>query len=229
MMKTMNVDVEITNNITNNEDLVKLLNLHFNKTHLDMKDYAIKNDVPIIQDEGLAFLESIIKIKRPLKILEIGSAIGYSSTRMALASNAVVHTIERDPVMYEKAKYYINELNLNNRVHIYLHDALEAYDLVKSNKFDLIFIDAAKAQYKNFFTIYENLLTEDGMIVSDNMFFHGLTSKDAVIKDRNLKQLVRKINTYHEFILNHENYDTSIFDIGDGMAVTTKKLKYIHL
>lgn len=201
----------------------ELLNLKFNEIHESMREYAKVYDVPIIQDPGLAFLESIIKIKKPKNILEIGTAIGYSSSRMALSSNAHIYTIERDKEMYDLALDNINKLGLKDRITVIFKDANEAFDDVKDVSFDLIFIDAAKGQYTNFFKLYEPLLSSDGIIVCDNMLFHGLVLSNEEIKSRSLRGLIRKLKAYHEFLLNNESYETSIFDIGDGMSISVKK------
>ncbi len=204
-------------------DLDALLNLKFNDKHLEMREFAKVNNVPIIQDRGLAFLETIIGVKRPKRILEIGTAIGYSSSRMSLVCGSIVDTIERDSKMYELAVANIKELNLDNKVNVIFKDALEAFDVVKDNKYDMIFIDAAKSQYTKFFNLYEPLLSQDGIIVCDNMLFHGFVEDQTKIMSRNLRALIRKLKNYHEFILNNPNYNTSIFDIGDGMSVSYRK------
>lgn len=203
------------------ETLNKMNNLSFDSYILKMKEYAKKNNVPIIQDEGLAFLISLVRIKKPLKILEIGTAIGYSASMMVLNSDAKLYTIERNETMYNEAINNINNLGLNDKVNIIFKDALEAVDDVKNNEFDIIFIDAAKAQYTNFFNLYSPLLKDDGIIISDNMLFHGVTIETAT--SRAVRGLVRKLNNYTDFLLNHNEYDTSIFNIGDGMAVSVKK------
>lgn len=205
-------------------DLAKLLNLSFNDVQMQMREYANANDVPIIQDEGLAFLETIIRLKRVKSILEIGTAIGYSASALQAVSNGNVWTIERDPKMYEEAKKNVSRLGLEDKINIIFKDALEAYDDVCKQKFDMIFIDAAKGQYQNFFNLYEPLLAPDGIIVCDNMLFHGLLNDDVVIESRSLRGLVRKIKNYHDFILNNDKYDTKIFNIGDGISVSTKKV-----
>lgn len=196
-------------------------NLHFDEYIMQMKDYAKEYNVPIIQDEGLSFLLTLIRVKNPLRILEIGTAIGYSSAMMALNSNATIDTIERDLKMEEEAIKNIKQLGIENKVNLIFKDALEAFDLVSHNKYDLIFIDAAKAQYTNFFNLYKPLLKDDGIIVSDNMLFHGVKLEEA--KSRSLRGLIRKLEAYQSFLLNHEEFASTIFNIGDGIAVSTKK------
>ena len=107
--------------------------LNFSSLDIELRDYAIQNNVPIIQDDGLAMLESIIRIKRPKKILEIGCAIGYSAIRMASVLGSIVYTIERNEEMYNQAIENVKKANLSDKIHIIFKDALEAYDLVKDN------------------------------------------------------------------------------------------------
>ena len=200
-------------------------NLTFDSLELELREYAKENGVPIIIDEGLSFLESVIRIKKPINILEIGSAIGYSAIRMARAANSNVYSIERDEKMYNLAIGNINKANLNDKIHIIFKDALEAFDNVKDIKFDLIFIDAAKAQYHKFFDLYTPLLNDEGVVVCDNMYFHGLVEDISNIDNysRSVRGLIRKLNEFHEYLLNNNDYHTSIYNIGDGMSISVKK------
>lgn len=189
-----------------------------------MKKYAQENKVPIIKDEGLGFLLDIINNEDPKTILEIGSAILYSASMMALNSKANIVTIERDPEMIEIAKKNLSVLGLEKRITIIEGDALEVFDQVKNYKFDLIFIDAAKAQYEKFFNLYTPLLTEDGAVVSDNLIFHGLVGTDTSTYSRSLRGLIRKITSYREFLANNTEFQTTFYDdIGDGMGVSYKR------
>ena len=199
-------------------------NLKFDELDLELKNYAKENSVRIIQDEGLSFLESMVRIKRPNVILEVGTAIGYSAIRMIKAGAKEVYTIERDPKMYEEAVKNVEKAGFSDRIHILFKDALEAYDLVKDVKIDMLFIDAAKAQYTKFFDIYTKNLNEHGIVVCDNMLFHGMVeNKNLDEMTRGVRGLVRKLNMFHEFLLSNDLYDTSIYDIGDGMAISIKK------
>lgn len=201
----------------------ELLNLSFSPKIDEMRMYARNNNVPIIQDEGLAFLKAIVKLYKPKNILEIGTAIGYSSSLMSIYSGANVYTIERDEVMYNEALKNISDLNLNDKVHIVFKDALEITNELDNLKFDMIFIDAAKGQYTNFFNKFSPLLNDKGIIVTDNMLFHGFLNNKEEIKSRSLRSLMRKLQNYHDFLLNNEDYDTSIYNLGDGMALSIKK------
>ena len=199
-------------------------NLKFDSFDLKLKEYAKENNVPIIQDEGLTFLLNAIKLKNPKVILEVGCAIGYSSIMMAKSSMATIYTIERDPKMYEEAKKNDKEAGLENRIHIIFADALLAFDFVKDIKIDMLFIDAAKAQYTKFFEIYTKNLSDNGIVVCDNMLFHGMVlNEDLSSMSRSVRGLVRKLNSFHEFLLNNDSYDTTIYNLGDGMSISIKK------
>lgn len=201
----------------------ELLNLSFSPKLEEMRIYARNNNVPIIQDEGLAFLKAIVKLYKPKNILEIGTAIGYSSSLMSIYSGADVYTIERDEVMHNEAIKNISDLNLSDKVHVIFKDALEITNELDDLKFDMIFIDAAKGQYTNFFNNFSPLLNDKGIIVTDNMLFHGFLNNKEEIKSRSLRSLMRKLQNYHDFLLNNEDYDTSIYNLGDGMALSIKK------
>lgn len=198
-------------------------NLSFDDFDLKLKSYAKENHVPIILDEGLSFLINIIKTKNAKNILEVGAAIGYSSINMAKRSNATVTTIERDDAMYSEAVKNIKDANLEDKIRLLHMDALEAFNEVKNDKFDLIFIDAAKAQYQKFFLTYESLLNPNGIIICDNMNFHMLKEQDQASLSRSVRGLVRKLANFEEWLLKNDNYETTIYDIGDGMSISIRK------
>lgn len=198
-------------------------NLSFDDFDLKLKSYAKENHVPIILDEGLSFLINIIKTKNAKNILEVGAAIGYSSINMAKRSNATVTTIERDDAMYSEAVKNIKDANLEDKIRLLHMDALEAFNEVKNDKFDLIFIDAAKAQYQKFFETYESLLNPNGIIICDNMNFHMLKEQDQASLSRSVRGLVRKLANFEEWLLKNDNYETTIYDIGDGMSISIRK------
>ena len=201
-----------------------LLNLSFNEFDLKLKEYANEFNVPIIKDGGLALLEQTIMLCRPKKILEIGTAIGYSAIRMNRLLDSEIYTIERNENMYNEATKNIKALGKENRIHIIYKDALEAFDDVKDNEFDMIFIDAAKAQYMKFFNLYTPLLSKNGVVFCDNMLFHGLVLDEANYENlsRSVRGLARKLKAFHDELLNNKDYKTSVFDIGDGCSISVK-------
>lgn len=187
----------------------------------EMEKYAKEQNVPIMEKEGIEFLTKYIKDNNIKSILEIGAAIGYSAIKMASISDDIkVTTIERDSFRYNEAVKNIEYNNLNDRINIILGDALEVNI---EGSYDLIFIDAAKAQSIKFFEKYSPLLNDKGTIITDNINFHGLTFSDNPAPTRNLRQLTRKIKTYLEFLENNKEYDSKYINIGDGVIVSKKK------
>lgn len=183
-----------------------------------LEKYAEENNVPIIQKEGLNFILNYIKENKVKKILEIGTAIGYSAISMALIDkNIKITTIERNKEMFSLAKKNVKDFNLEKRINIIYADALEAE--IK-DKYDLIFIDAAKAQYIKFFEKYKSNLKENGAIITDNLNFHGLANNPEEIHSKNLKALVRKINNYKEFLKENKEFKTNFYEKGDGISVS---------
>lgn len=187
-----------------------------------IKEYAKENNVPIMMDSGIQFLTNFIIKKDIRNVLEIGTAIGYSSIMMALSSPSVkITTIERDEKRYLEALKNIKELNLEDRITLIYNDAL---NVKIDGEFDMIFIDAAKAQNIKFFEKFERNLVSSGYIITDNIKFHGLVDKDEKeIKSRNVRAIVRKIKAYIEFLKDNVKYDTEFLDIGDGISVSCKK------
>lgn len=186
----------------------------------EIEKYAQENNVPIMQKDGIEFLTNYIKENNIKNILEIGSAIGYSAIKMALVDNDIkVTTIERDIDRYNLAIKNIKDFNLNDRINIINADALE---VELNDKYDLIFIDAAKSQYIKFFEKFEKNLKTNGVIVSDNLSFHGLVEDETKTNNRNTKQLVRKIRKYIEYLKENPNYKTTFYELGDGVAISIK-------
>lgn len=187
----------------------------------EMEQYAKVNHVPIMEKEGISFMLDFIQAHDCRRILEIGSAIGYSAIRMALVNeNIQVETIERDEERYQQALVNIEKAGLTKQIHIQLADALEAN---VEGQYDLIFIDAAKAQYIRFFERYESQLKRGGYILSDNLGFHGMVDGIVEPKSRATRALVRKIKNYIEYLKTNEKYETVFYSVGDGVAVSKKR------
>ena len=186
----------------------------------ELEKYALENNVPIMQKDGIDFLTNYIKENNIKSILEIGSAIGYSAIKMALVDSDIkLTTIERDIDRYNIAVKNISDFNLNDQIKIINADAL---DIELTDKYDLIFIDAAKSQYIKFFEKFEKNLKTNGVIVSDNLSFHGLVEDDSKTNNRNTKQLVRKIRKYIDYLKENPNYKTTFYELGDGVAISIK-------
>lgn len=188
----------------------------------EMKQYAEVNNVPIMMDEGIDFLTTFILKNHVKNILEIGTAIGYSAIMMALVDpNLKITTIERDEVRYLEALKNVKAFGLENRITLIYNDA---FNVKLDEKFDLIFLDAAKAQNIKFFEMFERNLEYRGVIITDNLKFHGLVDKkEEEIKSKNLRALVRKIKDYVDYLKTNEKYNTEFFEVGDGISVSTRK------
>ena len=187
-----------------------------------IKEYALVNDVPIMQDDGIKFLTDFIVKNNIFTILEVGTAIGYSAIMMALVNPKIkITTIERDENRYLEAVKNIKKMGLDDRITILYKDAL---DVSLKDKYDLIFLDGAKGQNINFFEHFEKNLEEDGFVITDNINFHGYVKKDeSEIKSRNLRGLVRKIKEYIKYLKSSAKYETTFYETGDGISVTRRK------
>lgn len=187
----------------------------------EIRTYAKENNVPIMLDDGIEYLTNYIIKNNVNSVLEIGTAIGYSAIMMALVNPSLsVTTIERDEKRYLEALKNIKKLNLENRITLIFNDAL---DVNITGKFDLIFIDAAKAQSIKFFEKFEKNLNPTGVIITDNIKFHGLVDKnEEEIESRNLRALVRKVKEYITYLKENEHYETEFLELGDGISISRK-------
>ena len=161
----------------------------------EIEKYAKDEKVPIMQKAGINFLTDYIRMHNVKKILEVGTAIGYSAICMALVDpNIKVTTIERDEKRYLEAIKNIKRFGLENRITLLFNDAL---NVEIDGKYDLIFFDAAKAQNINFFNHFESNLDNNGVIITDNIFFHGYTYMNPEeIESKNIRGIARKIREY---------------------------------
>ncbi len=186
-----------------------------------MKNYAELNNVPIMTESGIRYLIKYITKNNVKRVLEIGTAIGYSAIMMCTADpELMVTTIERDEKRYLEALKNIKKMGLEDRIQLIYKDALE---VTLNDYYDLIVIDAAKAQNQKFFERFEKNLVEDGTIITDNIKFHGLVDKKPdEIESRNLRQLVRKVKDYIRFLNFNKKYETEFLDVGDGLAVSKR-------
>lgn len=188
-----------------------------------IKEYALVNKVPIMVDDSIDFIISKIHQKRVRKVLEIGTAIGYSAIMMALSSpNLTITSIEKDKDRYLEAVKNIKKFDLEDRITLIYNDALE---VSLKEKYDLILIDAAKSKNLDFFNKFEKNLEPNGIIITDNLSFHGYVEQEpSQIKNRNIRALVRKIRNYIDFLENNLKYKTTFYEIGDGLSVTEKRM-----
>lgn len=190
---------------------------------MEMEEYASAYNVPIIEKESIAFIMKYVKANNVKHILEIGSAIGYSAILMASVSpDVTVTTIERDNNRYMECLKNVKKCNFEQKINVVFQDALEV-NLPNDQQYDMIFIDAAKGQYTKFFEKFQYFLKDGGVIITDNLKFHGNVGKSQEIESKNLRSLVSKIENYIEFLKTNPDFDTNFYDIGDGLSVSVKK------
>ncbi len=189
----------------------------------DLEVYAKENNIPIIEKETAQLLKVLLKIYEPKNILEIGTAIGYSALVMASSTdaNCNITTIEKQFNMIKLAEKNIDKTEYKNRIKILNGDAVEILSNL-DEKFDLIFLDAAKGQYLQFFNSCKDLLKTKGLIISDNVLFRGMVASDKLVIRRK-KTIVKRLREYLNHISNLEGYESCIIPIGDGIALTYKE------
>lgn len=196
-----------------------LLVIYVKETIIEMEKYAKEHNVPIIERDSIKFIMKYIKLNNVKKILEIGTAIGYSGILMASVDDDIeLTTIERDEKRYMEAIKNVKKCGLEKRIEVVFQDALEANLIGRS--YDLIFIDAAKGQYIKFFEKFSHYLNPNGVIITDNIKFHGLVGNRNEEMSKNLNNLVSKIENYIEFLKANKEYTTKFYDIGDGLSIS---------
>lgn len=189
----------------------------------EIEDFARENGVPIVQKETGVFLEFMTGMKRPKKILELGTAIGFSSILMyeSASTEPDIVTIERDEKMIEMAKANLDRFRLSHKIKIEQGDCLEVLERL-DDKFDLIFMDAGKGHYNHFLPHCLRLLKDDGIIIADNVLFRGMVASQELVKRRKIT-IVKRMRTYLDLVTHDENLITSVIPMGDGIAVTKRR------
>ena len=192
----------------------------------DIKLYAAKNSIPIMRDGGIDFICSYIKEHNIKRILEIGTAIGFSAIEFAnVAHDITVTTIELDIDRHIKAKQNIHDSGLDDRINAIHGDALKVELMDGNNRpqqFDMIFIDAAKGQYINFFQKYKVNLAPGGVFISDNLSFHGMVDDLTLTHNYSTIKLVKKIRKYIDFLKTNKEFTTQFFEYGDGVSISCR-------
>lgn len=193
------------------------------KDLLELEKFAIENRVPIIQKETAKFLEFMISMKEPNNILELGTAIGYSSILMSktLNNKCKITTIERDEKMINLAKENIKSFGLEGNIEIKEGECLEILEEL-DDKYDLIFMDAGKGHYNHFLPHCLRLLSDKGVIIADNVLFRGMVASDDLVKRRKIT-IVKRMRTYLDIVSNDKNLITTVIPMGDGIALTKRR------
>jgi len=189
----------------------------------EIEAYALLHHVPIINVNGKAALVETVTAKRPHRVLEIGTAIGYSSLLIAenSADDIQITTLELNEERAATAKKFIDQSKYSEKITVLLGDAADNIDALQ-DIYDLVFIDAAKGQYLTYFNKILPHLAADGIIVADNVLFRGYV-RSAEKPPRRYKTIVTRLRKYIETVENHPEFETVIHDQGDGLAVSYRR------
>jgi predicted O-methyltransferase YrrM len=189
----------------------------------ELEVYAEQNGIPIIKPGIAKHLMILGRILKPLRILEIGTAIGYSSIFLStvLEPGGKIDTIEKNGLMVEEARANIKKAGCDSLINVIAGDAAEVLKYLKG-PYDMVFQDAAKGQYAKLLPDCLRLLRDGGILVSDNILFRGLVEGNGKVPGRN-RTIAARMKEYIGLICGSEMLDTSIIPIGDGFAVTYKK------
>lgn len=191
------------------------------KTIEQIKEKALEDHIPIIMDDTLEVVGKILEDKKPDRILEIGTDVGYSAIRFSkyLSDNGYIDTIERDEERISEAKQNIKDLNLEEKIHIYEGDALEVLPTL-TGPYDVVFIDAAKGKYPIFLSEALRMLASHGIIVADNVLYKGYVMSDY--NKHKQRTAVRGLREFLKELTENENLTTEILEVGDGLAISKK-------
>lgn len=189
----------------------------------ELEDYADERFIPIIQREVKAFLAALLDFKRPKRILEVGSAIGYSSILFSehIRKGGEIITLEKDEKYAAIARENIKKAGKENVIRLIEGAAEETITTVEGS-FDMLFLDANKSQYRYYFDVIYPMLNEGGIIICDNILYKGMTANDKLLPRKHYA-IVGHIREFLDFLCRHEGLTTSIIPIGDGMSISVKK------
>ena len=189
-----------------------------------IKEEALKDKVPIMEEDGLNYVIQFLKEKDIHSLLEIGTAVGYSSICFASSKNDLkIVTLEKDMSRYEKAIKNIAEVGLNDRIKAILTDARE---FTLEEEFDCLFLDGPKAHNQQLLDNYSRNLKKNGYIVVDDVYFHGFVDHPELLNTPRLKPLVKKLTKFRNDMLNSKEYECQYLEIGDGLLICRRRESY---
>ena len=189
-----------------------------------IKEKALENHIPIIMDDTLEVIAKILIEKKPKRILEIGTAVGYSAMCFSkyLAEDGLIDTIERDEKRIEEAKQNFKKVEVENKINLYEGDAVEILPTL-NEKYDVVFIDAAKGKYPFFLKEALRMLKQDGIIFADNILYKGYVMSDY--NKHKQRTAVTHLRQYIKETTDNPELETEILEVGDGLAITKKRIE----
>ena len=189
-----------------------------------IKQKALEEHIPIIMDETLEVIEKYLSNNKSNRILEIGTAVGYSAICFTefLAENGIIDTIEREKERVKEARINIQLAEVEDKIHIYEGDAIEILPTL-NNRYDVVFIDAAKGKYPFFLKEALRMINKGGIIFADNILYKGYVMSDY--NKHKQRTAVRNLREYIKEISENPNLETEILEVGDGLAVSKIKNK----
>ena len=217
-------------NEINNDKIVNFINeIYIDKNVSrdleDLRAWGEANQIPIIHREVGEFIKTILLLQKPKKILEIGTAIAFSSIFFAsICQDAKVTTIEINEEIIPTALSNIKKFGFEDRIEVINGDALDVIPGLDEG-YDFVFIDAAKGQYIKFFELLEEKLADRAVIISDNILFRGMVGDNELVKRRKIT-IVKRLREYLNMLVEKKHYTSSILQIGDGVALTIREAKW---
>lgn len=207
--------------LSNQHDYISSFRKQPDELIVEMESYAKEHNVPILSWQSVEFLEQLVLLKSPKRVLELGTAIAYSTIRVArqLEGKSVIHTIEKSQDNISIAKEFIAKSGLGARIKLLEGDAVNVMPQLKK-KYDIIFLDADKEDYKRLFDYSLVLLRKGGLLVVDNLLWHGYAASNRV--PANYKESTNHIREFNSLFMNQLNLKTSIIPVGDGIGLGVK-------
>ena len=188
----------------------------------EIKKYGRENKIPIILDNTLEYISKILEKIKPKRILEIGTAIGYSAICFSkyLDNNGRIDTIEIESIRVEQAINNIEKVGITKKIRVLEGDALEILPYL-TEKYDVIFIDAAKGKYNEFFEHALRLCKSGGYIIADNVLYKGMVQSDY--NKHKQRTAVNKLRIFIDKVLENQKLESKLVDIGDGLTISKVK------
>lgn len=188
----------------------------------EIKDFAVENQIPILEYTSARFIKTLVEIKKPARVLELGTAIAFTTIQIAqlLPEDSFIDTIEKSKNNINDAKRFIAKSGLSGKINLLEGDAADILKKLE-NKYDLIFLDADKEVYKKLFDLSIGLLNSEGLYIVDNLMWKGFAAAENIPKSYEVS--TNHIREFNSYFFNDDRLETSLFPVGDGIGVGIKK------